>query len=48
MIKEKGSTKGEMNRRVVYGSEDFIKGVTKEYKVEAVIKPKGGTKKEEN
>lgn len=26
----------------------IIPGVTKEYKVEAVIKPKGGPKKEEN
>jgi putative transposase len=48
MIKEKGSMKGEMNRRVIYGSEDFIKEVSKEYKVEAVIKPRGRPKKEEN
>ncbi len=45
MIKKKGSMKGEMNRRAVY---DFIKEVAKEYKVEAVIKPKGRPKKEEN
>jgi hypothetical protein len=40
--------KGEMNRRVIYGSEDFIKEVSKEYKVEAVIKPRGRPKKKEN
>ncbi len=48
MIKKKGSMKGEMNRRRVYGSDNFIKEVAKEYKVEAVIKPKGRPKKEEN
>lgn len=48
MIKKKGSMKGEMNRRAVYGSDNFIKEVAKEYKVEAVIKPKGRPKKEEN
>jgi hypothetical protein len=32
----------------MYRSEDFIKEVEKEYKVEAVIKPKGRPKKEEN
>jgi len=39
--------KGEMNRRAVYGSENFIKEIAKEYKVEAVIKLKGRPKKEE-
>ncbi len=48
MIKKKGSMKGEMNRRAVYGSDNFIKEVAREYKVEAVIKPKGRPKKEEN
>ncbi|MEW6409826.1 MAG: hypothetical protein AB1488_06910 [Nitrospirota bacterium] len=37
--------KGEMDRRVVYGNEDFIKGVSGEYKVEAVIKPQGRPRK---
>lgn len=41
MIEEKKAMKGEMDRRVVYGSENLIKKVAKEYKVEAVIKPKG-------
>ncbi len=48
MIKKKDSMKGEMNRRAVYGSENFIKEAAKEYKLEAVIKPKGRLKKEEN
>ena len=48
MIKEKGAMKGEMNRRVLYGGEDFIREVTKKYKGEAVIRLKGRPKKEEN
>lgn len=47
MIKEKGAMKGEMDRRVIYGSEDFTETVKKEYKVEEVIKPKGRPKKGE-
>jgi putative transposase len=47
MLREKNAMKGEMNRRVVYGSEDFIKRITKEYKIDAVIKPKGRPKKDE-
>ena len=39
--------KGEMNRRAVYGSKNFKKEIAKEYKVEAVIKPKERPKKEE-
>lgn len=35
-----------MNRRVVYGSEDLVKEVEKEYKVGAVIRLKGRPKKE--
>ncbi len=41
MIGEKKAMKGEMDRRVVYGSENLIKNMAKEYKVEAMIKPKG-------
>ena len=48
MIKEKAAMKGEMNRRVVYGSEDLVKKVKTEYKVEAVIRLKGRPKKDEN
>jgi len=46
-IKEKAAMEGEMNRRVVYGSEDLVKNVEKEYKVGAVIRLKGRPKKEE-
>ena len=37
-----------MNRRVVYGSEDLVKKVEKEYKVGAVIRLKGRPKKDGN
>ena len=45
MIKEKGAMKDEMNRRALYGGEDFVKGMTRKYKIEAMIKPKGRPKK---
>jgi putative transposase len=48
MIKEKATMKGEMNRRVVYGSEDLVKKMEKEYKIGAVIRLKGRPKKKEN
>ena len=48
MIKEKDAMRGEMSRRVIYGSEDFIDKVTTEYNVEAVIKLKGRPKKDKN
>ena len=47
MLREKDAMKGEMDRRVVYGSEDFIEGITKEYKIGALIKPKGRPRKDE-
>jgi putative transposase len=47
MIKEKSAMKGEMNRRVIYGSEDFIIKVTKGYRIGAVVKPIGRPKKDE-
>jgi len=47
MIKEKGSMKGEMSSRIVYGSENFINAITRKYKVDAVIKPKGRPRKNE-
>ena len=37
-----------MERRMVYGSVDFIKKITKEYDIEGVIRPKGKPKREEN
>ena len=48
MIKEKKMMKGEMERRVIYGSEDFVNQMTKEYKIDAVIKPNGRPKKDKN
>lgn len=48
MIKEKGALKGEMNGRIVYGSEDLARRIEKEYKVGAVIRPRGRPKENEN
>ena len=36
--------KGEMDKRVIYGSESFLDTTTRKYKIEAVIKPKGRPK----
>ncbi len=33
---------------VAYGSEGFNRDVTKEYKIDAMIKPKGRPRKDEN
>lgn len=33
MLKEKEAMKGEMYRRIVYGSERFVKEMTTEYKI---------------
>ena len=48
MLTEKDAMKGEMNRRVVYGSDDFIDKVTTQYKVGAVINPIGRPRKDED
>lgn len=48
MVKEKNMMKGAMNRRVIYGSEDFTDKVTKEYNVSAMVKLKGRPKKDKN
>ena len=48
MLRDKNAMNGEMNRRMIYGSEEFIDKVTKEYNVEAVIRLKGRPRKEEN
>ena len=48
MLREKDAMKGEMNRRVVYGSDDFIEKVTTQYKVGAVINSIGRPRKDEN
>ena len=44
MLKDKNAMKGEMDKRVIYGSESFLDKTTREYKIEAVIKPKGRPK----
>lgn len=41
MIKEKDAMKGEMNRRVVYGNEEFAQKIKGKYKIQELIKPKG-------
>lgn len=48
MLKNKAAMKGEMTGRIVYGSNAFTEKVTKKYKVEAVIKPRGRPKRVEN
>ena len=48
MLREKDAMKGEMNRRVVYGSDDFIEKVTTQYKVGALINPIGRPRKDED
>ena len=47
MLRDKNVMKGEMNRRVIYGSEEFIKKVGKRYKISATIKRVGRPKKRE-
>lgn len=44
MLKEKNAMRGEMERRVIYGSEEFTNKAVGEYKIEAVIRPKGRPK----
>lgn len=46
MLKEKNAMKGEMDRRVIYGNESFLEKAVREYKIEAIIKPKGRPKKD--
>ena len=48
MLRERDAMKGEMNGRVVYGSDDFLYKVTTQYKVGAVKKPIGRPRKDEN
>ena len=47
MLKEKNAMKGEMERRVVYGDEDFIGKLSREYGVEGVTRSKGRPRKDE-
>jgi len=41
MLKEKGAMKGEMDRRIVYGSEDFVKDMLVTYHISEKIKRMG-------
>jgi putative transposase len=38
MLKEKDAMKGEMDRRIVYGREDFVKDMAKAYNITEKIK----------
>jgi hypothetical protein len=46
MIRERDAMRGEMDRRVIYGSDRFIDKVTREYNIEAMIKQRGRPRKE--
>ncbi|MDP2754891.1 MAG: hypothetical protein Q8P40_10960 [Nitrospirota bacterium] len=48
MLNNKDAMKGEMDRRRIYGSEEFSGRIAKAYKTEAEIKPKGRPRKAEN
>ena len=41
MLKEKEAMKGEMDKRIVYGGEDFVKDMTRTYNISEKIKPMG-------
>jgi len=47
MLTGKNAMKGEMERKTVYGNDNFIKKLSKEYGVAGRIKPKGRPKKDE-
>lgn len=48
MLQKNESMRGEMERRTIYGSGDFIQRVHKKYKIDAVIKKRGRPKKGSN
>ena len=41
MLKEKEAMKGEMDRRIVYGGEDFVKDMTRAYNISEKIRRMG-------
>jgi putative transposase len=41
MMEKKEAMRGEMDRRTIYGSGEFIKEVNKRFKIEALIKQRG-------
>ncbi|MEK6599169.1 MAG: hypothetical protein AABY52_02355 [Deltaproteobacteria bacterium] len=48
MRKDKNAMKGEMDKRVIYGSETFLNKITREHKIEAIIRSKGRPKNDGN
>jgi hypothetical protein len=52
MLKERDAMRGEMDRRIVYGGEDFVKELTTTYNISEKIKrmgrQKGWKKNKEN
>jgi hypothetical protein len=44
MLKEKKAQKGEMDRRLIYGGEDFKEEIGKRFQMEAMIKHRGRPK----
>ena len=52
MLKEKEAMKGEMDRRIVYGGEDFVKNMTATYniveKIRQIGRQRGWSKYKEN
>jgi len=48
MLMGRSAMKGEMDRRRVYGSEEFAESIAKVYKTRAEIRPKGRPRKTEN
>jgi hypothetical protein len=47
MLKERDAMRGEMERRMIYGSGEFPEKIKREYEIEEVIKPKGRPRKAE-
>jgi len=45
MLRDKNAMKKEMDRKIVYGNETFIKRMQRVYNLEAIIKPKGRPRK---
>jgi putative transposase len=47
MIREKEAMRGEMARRLVYGSDEFIMHLKKRYRLSAIIRQRGRPKKDD-
>lgn len=45
MLKEKNALKGEMDRRLVYGSSEFVGKVSKKHHVAGQVRPVGRPKR---